>query len=148
MELGLGRFVAALEAADLLGNYVDTCESPLTLFAPSDEAFARLGALPDDLQVLRELLCVHITLGSLSHAELLNTRSITTISQQTHHVVLADDGQKVLQVGSASLERTDVQLPDGRGVLHVIDSVMCCIRLLQNCRYEQVWNKTVRPSPK
>ena len=39
MELGLGRFVAALEAADLLGNYVDTCESPLTLFAPSDEAF-------------------------------------------------------------------------------------------------------------
>ena len=51
--LGLGRFVAALEAADLLGNYVDTCESPLTLFAPSDEAFSRLGDLPIDLQVQR-----------------------------------------------------------------------------------------------
>lgn len=47
--LGLSRFSTALEAADLLG-YVDTCEPPLTIFAPSDEAFGRLGALPEDLQ--------------------------------------------------------------------------------------------------
>ena len=39
-------------------------------------------------------------------------------------------------------------LPDGRGVVHTVDCVMCCLRLLQHCRYEQVWNKTVRPSPK
>ena len=85
-----------------------------------------------------------------SHGELLNTRSITTIGQQTHHVALLP-GQgppQPLQVGTAALVQHDVLLPDGRGVLHVTDSVMCCLRLLQHCRYEQVWNKTVRPSPK
>jgi len=50
-SLGLSCFTAALEAADLLGNYVDSCETPLTIFAPSDEAFARLGPLPEDMQV-------------------------------------------------------------------------------------------------
>jgi len=149
--LNLNRFASALSAANLTANYIDTCETPVTIFAPSDEAFTRLGdQLPTNVQILRELLCVHVTLGSLSHAELLNTRSITTISQQTHHVLLAEGGgpARVLQVGSASLVECDVMLPDGRGVLHVIDSVMCCIRLLQHCRYEQVWNKTVRPSPR
>ena len=48
----------------------------------------------------------------------------------------------------AVLLQHDVLLADGRGVLHTIDCVMCCLRLLQHCRYEQVWNKTVRPSPK
>lgn len=48
--LGLSCFTAALEAADLLTNYVDSCETALTIFAPSDEAFTRLGPLPEDMQ--------------------------------------------------------------------------------------------------
>ena len=47
-----------------------------------------------------------------------------------------------------TLMTADIDLPEGRGTAHVVDCVMCCLRLLQNCRFEQVWNKTVRPSPK
>lgn len=85
-----------------------------------------------------------------SHKELLNTRSITTIGQQTHHVALVsgDSDSELLQVGTAMLAQCDTLLPHNRGVVHTIDSVMCCLRLLQHCRFEQVWNKTVRPAPK
>ena len=81
-----------------------------------------------------------------SREQLVNTRSITTIGQQTHHVQVHEDG--ALQVGTMTIGRADVALPDSRGRVHVVDCIMCCLRLLQNCRFEQVWNKTVRPSPK
>ena len=65
--LGLNKFAAALEAANLTSSYVDVCQSELTLFAPTDDAFDRLGAnLPTDVLLLRELMCVHITLGNFS----------------------------------------------------------------------------------
>ena len=64
------------------------------------------------------------------------------------HDPAAEGEASPLQVGTMSLVQADVALPNGRGVLHVVDCVMCCLRLLQHCRFEQVWNKTVRPSPK
>ena len=148
-SIGLARFADLIAEADLT-DFVDSCMTPLTIFAPTDDAIARLGQqLPGDPEQLRELLCVHLTMGQLSSSELLTTRSITTIGQQTHHItLLGEAGAQGLQVGPATLLQHDVMLPDGRGVLHTIDCVMCCLRLLQHCRYEQVWNKTVRPSPK
>ncbi len=142
------RFVKALADTELLEKYIDVCESPVTIFAPVDAAFDDPRTmLPDDKTVLRELLCIHMTLGELSHVQLLVTRSITTIGQQTHHVDVSADEKQVMQVGSASIVATDIALPDGKGIVHVIDSVQCYIRLLVSCRYEQVWNKTVRPPP-
>ena len=71
-SLGLNKFAQTLEAANLTASYVDICQSELTIFAPTDEAFARLGAqLPQDVQLLRELMCVHITLGNLRRATAL-----------------------------------------------------------------------------
>ena len=137
-SLGLARFADLIAEADLT-EFVDSCMTPLTIFAPSDDAIARLGAqLPGDPELLRELLCVHLTMGQLSSSELLTTRSITTIGQQTHHItLLGEAGAQGLQVGPATLLQHDVMLPGGRGVLHTIDCVMCCLRLLQHCRYER-----------
>ena len=148
-DLGLRRFADLITEADL-SDFIDTCMTPLTIFAPTDCAIARLGTQrPVDAELLRELMCVHLTMGQLSSGELLTTRSITTIGQQTHHItLLGEGGGQGLQVGPATLVQHDVKLPDGRGVVHMVDCVMCCLRLLQHCRYEQVWNKTVRPSPK
>ena len=77
-----------------------------------------------------------------SREELLSTRSITTIGQQTHHVQVHEQSnggeEQPLQVGTMTLVISDVTLPNGRGVLHVVDCVMCCLRLLHHCRYEQV----------
>ena len=47
-----------------------------------------------------------------------------------------------------TLVAADKILPGNRGHVHVVDCVMCCLRLLESCRFEQVWNKTVRPPPK
>ena len=148
-DLGLRRFADMIADGDL-SDFIDTCMTPLTIFAPTDDAIARLGSQrPGDAEQLRELMCVHLTMGQLSSGELLTTRSITTIGQQTHHItLLGEGGGQGLQVGPATLVQPDVMLPDGRGVVHMVDCVMCCLRLLQHCRYEQVWNKTVRPSPK
>ena len=65
-SLQLTRFAEALSRADLTSNYINTCDTPLTIFAPTDDAFLRLGEqLPTDLETLRELMCVHMTLGML-----------------------------------------------------------------------------------
>ena len=67
-EHGLNKFASLLADAGL-AEFIDNCETALTIFAPSDEAFARLGeSVPGDTQLLRELLCVHITIGSLRWA--------------------------------------------------------------------------------
>ena len=65
---GLQRFASLLVDAGL-ADFIDNCETALTIFAPSDEAFVRLGdSIPTDTQLLRELLCVHVTIGSLRFA--------------------------------------------------------------------------------
>ena len=74
-SLGLNRFVGLICSAGL-DDYIDSCETALTIFAPSDLAIERLaqtGGLPSDMQLLRELLCVHITMGSLRHAPPVHT---------------------------------------------------------------------------
>ena len=64
-EHGLHEFAALLVDAGLT-DFIDNCDTALTIFAPTDEAIMRLGEqLPADNQLLRELLCVHITMGSL-----------------------------------------------------------------------------------
>ena len=51
-----------------LADFIDGCETALTIFAPTDEAIARLGdGMPSDTQLLRELLCdgAHCSRSSL-----------------------------------------------------------------------------------
>ena len=61
---GVSEFARLLSDAGLTG-FVETCETPLTIFAPTNEAIRNLATLPSDTQLLRELLCVHITMGNL-----------------------------------------------------------------------------------
>ena len=61
----LHEFAKLVAEADL-ATFVEGSETPLTLFAPSNEAIRAVAhKLPGDMQLLRELVCVHITMGSL-----------------------------------------------------------------------------------
>ena len=61
----LSRFADLLESAGLT-SFIETSEASLTIFAPSEKAIDRLsGQFPTDDQLLRELLCVHISMGSM-----------------------------------------------------------------------------------
>ena len=64
----LQEFANLVTEADL-ATFVEGGETPLTLFAPTNEAIRAVAhKLPGDVQLLRELVCVHITLGSLRWA--------------------------------------------------------------------------------
>ena len=64
-EKGVSEFARLLDRGGL-ATFVESCETPLTIFAPTNEAIMALGGtLPTDTQLLRELLCVHITMGNL-----------------------------------------------------------------------------------
>ena len=57
---------ARLVADAGLSSFVESCETPLTIFAPSNQALRQVAKhLPKDTQLLRELICVHITMGNL-----------------------------------------------------------------------------------
>ena len=60
------EFARLVADADLV-SFIEGSETQLTLFAPSNEAvLAVTHKLPRDTQLLRELVCVHITMGSLT----------------------------------------------------------------------------------
>jgi uncharacterized surface protein with fasciclin (FAS1) repeats len=120
-----GRFttlVAAVQAAGL----VDTLKGagPYTVFAPTDDAFAKLPAgaldgLLQDKQALSDVLLYHVVSGQVMAADVVKLQSADTALGQP--VSIQVDGDKVM-VNDAQVIITDIQTSNG--VIHVIDSVL------------------------
>lgn len=113
--------VAAVQAAGL----VDTLkgDGPFTVFAPTDEAFAKLPAgtveaLLKDKEKLTAILTYHVVPGKLMASDVVANSSLTTVQGQDLKVS-TDDGVKI---DSASVVKTDITTSNG--VIHVIDSVV------------------------
>jgi uncharacterized surface protein with fasciclin (FAS1) repeats len=114
--------VAAVEAADL----VETLQSdgPFTVFAPTDEAFAKLPegtvesllANPDQL---REVLLYHVVPGKVMAADVVSLNSATT-AQGSEVAINAADGN--VRINDALVTATDIETSNG--VIHVIDTVI------------------------
>jgi len=122
-----GRFqtlVAAVTAAGL----VDTLkgEGPLTVFAPTDDAFAKLPEgtvesllLPENKQALTDILLYHVISGKVLAADVVNLESATT--------VLGKDVAIKVDMGNVYINDAQVIITDietSNGVIHVIDSVI------------------------
>ncbi len=115
-------FVAAIKAAGLVE--VLSSDEPFTLFAPSDEAFAKLPArtlhaLLRDQDKLAAMLERHIVFGRLPASDLTGRGSIEAL----------DGSQLELRVSKDTLlvSGSKVITPDLRcrnGVVHVIDAVI------------------------
>ncbi len=74
-QQGIQEFARLIEHAGLTA-FIESCETPLTIFVPTNEAIrAMAGTMPTDMQLLRELLCVHITMGSLRWAPSVRARA-------------------------------------------------------------------------
>ncbi|ADG69389.1 beta-Ig-H3/fasciclin [Planctopirus limnophila DSM 3776] len=125
--VGAGSFktlVAAVQAADL----VDTLKSkgPFTVFAPTDEAFAKLpkGTVesllkPENKEKLIAILTYHVVPGKVMAKDVVNLTEAKTV--QGSAVKIAVEGGKV-SVGGANVVKTDIVTSNG--VIHVIDAVM------------------------
>lgn len=115
--------VAAITAADLVE--VLQAEGPYTVFAPTDEAFAKLPAgtvenllKPENKDQLIAVLKYHVVPGRVMAAD-VKTMKATTVQGQDVQLKVNDSG---VYVDNAKVVQTD--LIAGNGVVHVIDTVI------------------------
>jgi uncharacterized surface protein with fasciclin (FAS1) repeats len=125
--VGAGSFntlVAAVKAAGL----VDTLKGkgPFTVFAPTDEAFAKLPAgtvetllKPENKQKLIDILKYHVVPANVKAADVVKLTSAPTVNGQRATVKVADGGVKV---DNANVVKTDIACTNG--TIHVIDAVI------------------------
>jgi uncharacterized surface protein with fasciclin (FAS1) repeats len=116
-----GTLVNALNTAD----FADTLKSPgpFTVFAPTDDAFAKLpqdqlDALMRDKEKLRTVLAYHVLYGKIFARDLNGMTSATTLAGPTVSI----DTSAGLKIGGANVVQPDVAASNG--VIHVIDAVL------------------------
>ena len=112
---------AALQAAGL----VDTLkgQGPFTVFAPTDEAFAKipkadLDALLKDKAKLTRVLTYHVVPGKVMAADVAKLSQAKTVEGQSLRI----DTSAGVKVDDAKVIKADIQASNG--VIHVIDSVI------------------------
>lgn len=115
---------AALTAAGL----VDTLKSegPFTVFAPTDEAFAKLPAgtvesllKPENKEQLVAILTYHVVAGKVMAADVVKLSKATTVNGADVAISVVDG---TVSVNGATVTATDIAASNG--VIHVIDSVL------------------------
>jgi uncharacterized surface protein with fasciclin (FAS1) repeats len=112
----------ALQAAGLVEILKGA--GPFTVFAPTDEAFAKLPkgtveALLKDKAMLTKVLTYHVVAGEVPASEVVKLKSATTVQGQDVSIMVMDG--KVM-VGNAHVVKADVKASNG--VIHVIDTVL------------------------
>ncbi|MCH2134652.1 MAG: CIA30 family protein [Phycisphaerales bacterium] len=120
----LSTLVAAAQAADMVEALAG--EGPLTVFAPTNDAFGRideatLAALLSQPghEALRRILAHHVVAGRLDQAALLERDEVETLAGTTLSLAAVRDR---LLVGNAAVESAD--LAASNGIVHVIDRVL------------------------
>jgi uncharacterized surface protein with fasciclin (FAS1) repeats len=115
---------AALEA----GGLVETlkAEGPYTVFAPNDEAFAKLpeGTVetllqPENKDKLVEILTYHVLAGKVTAAEVITLESATTANGSDLAIRVVGD---TVFVNDSRVVATDIGASNG--VIHVVDTVI------------------------
>lgn len=115
--------VAAVKAAGL----VETLQSkgPFTVFAPTDEAFAKLPAgtvesllKPENREKLVAILTYHVVPGKVMSAD-VKTMAAKTVQGQEVNLKVAESG---VTINDAKIVKTDIATSNG--VIHVIDTVI------------------------
>jgi len=116
--------VAALKAADLVATLQG--DGPFTVFAPTDEAFAKLPAgtvesllKPENLDQLRAVLTYHVVSGKVMAKDVAGLSSAKTVQGQAAKISIMD-GKPMID--GANIVKTDIAASNG--VIHVIDAVI------------------------
>jgi len=125
--VGAGSFktlVAAVQAAGLVDTLKGT--GPFTVFAPTDEAFAKLPAgtvesllKPENKAKLVAILTYHVVPGKVTAADVVKLTEAKTVQGSSAKITVKDG--KVM-VDGANVVKTDIMTSNG--VIHVIDAVI------------------------
>jgi uncharacterized surface protein with fasciclin (FAS1) repeats len=115
---------AALKAADL----VDTLKGPgpFTVFAPTDEAFAKLPAgtvesllKPENKEKLRAILTYHVVAGRVDSKKVAKMTSAKTVEGSS---VTISAAMGHVMINDATVIKADIACSNG--IIHVIDAVI------------------------
>lgn len=116
--------VKALQAADLVQTLKGA--GPFTVFAPTDQAFAKLPAgtletllKPENKAKLQRILKAHVVAGKVMAADVVKTSSAKAVSGDMLTIASRDGG---VTVDGAKVVKTDIAATNG--VIHVIDTVI------------------------
>ena len=114
----------ALDAAGLVTTLKGS--GPFTVFAPTDEAFAKLPAgtletllKPENKEKLQRILTYHVVSGKVMASDVVKLQSAKAVSGDTITVKVRND---VVHVDNATVTKADVTASNG--VIHVIDAVI------------------------
>jgi uncharacterized surface protein with fasciclin (FAS1) repeats len=115
--------VAAVKAAGLADTL--SGEGPFTVFAPTNEAFAKLPAgtvedllKPENKDKLIAVLTYHVVPGKVMAADVSKLSSAKTVNGKNLRI----DSSAGVRIDSANVTATDVAASNG--VIHVVDSVI------------------------
>ena len=116
--------VTAIQAAGL----VDTLKGkgPFTVFAPTDDAFAKLPAgtledllKPENKDKLVAILTYHVVAGKVKAADVVKLDTATTVNGQAADIEVTGG---TVRIDGATVTATDIKASNG--VIHVIDTVI------------------------
>ena len=123
-----GSFQTLLTAAEAAG-LVDTLKSegPFTVFAPTDEAFAKLpeGTVedllkPENQDQLKAILTYHVVSGKTMSSDIAGKElEVKTVQGET---IAIDASDGTVMVDDATVVQADIETDNG--VIHVIDTVL------------------------
>ena len=118
---GFSTLVAAVKAAGLLD--VLMTGGPFTVFAPTDDAFAKLPpgtvqTLVDNPPQLARILTFHVVSGALRQADIAKVDSLTSLEGSP--IPVRTD--PVFEVKNATAIAADIEADNG--IIHVIDNVI------------------------
>lgn len=123
--VGAGSFNTLVTAVKEAG-LVETLKGngPFTVFAPTDEAFAKipkatLEGLLKDKEALKKVLLYHVVAGKVMAADVVKIKSAKTVQGSSAKVTVK--GDKVM-IDNANVVKTDITCTNG--VIHVIDTVI------------------------
>lgn len=117
-----------LAAALQAGGLVDTlkADGPYTVFAPTDEAFAKLPdgtvemlLLPENKDKLVEILTYHVVAGKVTSAEVVTLESAQTANGSDVAIKVVDE---TVFINDSRVVAVDIEASNG--VIHVVDSVI------------------------
>lgn len=115
--------VAAVKAAGLVETLSGA--GPFTVFAPTDDAFAKLPAgtlddllKPENKEKLAGILTYHVVAGKVMAAD-VKTGEVATVNGAKAKLKVSEDG---VTIDKAKVVKTDIATSNG--VIHVIDAVI------------------------
>ena len=115
---------AALKAAGLVETLKG--KGPFTVFAPTDDAFAKLPAgtvenllKPENKAKLVSILTYHVVPGNVAAAQVMKMKTAKTVAGES--VTISSSGGKVM-IDNSTVAKADIAASNG--VIHVIDTVL------------------------